>query len=156
MFDVGIQLDVTPVSGPPYIHEYRGGTANPLGDPLKREVQATEMVSGKPLQIQRGNVATPLVSGLRHKPQMEAIQTEAADDALLISARESRITLLVRQYDGSTTKEEAARLEILTQRLRRLSPHVTVADVDELSNVIGRIEEISTRADELRGRFGIR
>jgi len=70
-------------------------------------------------------------------------------------AIESRIALLVQRYEGKSTREDNARLEILTQRIRRLSPRVTTNDLGVLTVMVDEIEEISLGLDELRKKFGV-
>jgi hypothetical protein len=71
-------------------------------------------------------------------------------------ARDARVVLLARKYEGISTTEDEARIEILTQRLRRLSPRVTPKDLDQLTLMVGQLEEVSSNLDEIRSKFGLK
>ncbi|MBN1610022.1 MAG: hypothetical protein JW940_25575 [Polyangiaceae bacterium] len=63
------------------------------------------------------------------EPPGEAVQLE--DEAS--RACDARVALLARSLEGSLSAEDSARLQILTQRLRRLVPRVTGEDLEQLS-----------------------
>lgn len=80
------------------------------------------------------------------------------DDALRIELEEvaaARVALVVRQSEGVATAEDEARLALLTARMRELDPHVTKAQLDELTSMSERLEEASSRLQEIRSRFGL-
>lgn len=75
------------------------------------------------------------------------------EQTALDAAREHRLAILARQFEGAElTREDEARVAILTQRLRRLAPRVThlswtiaEASVTELEAVSASIEDISAK-----------
>lgn len=71
-------------------------------------------------------------------------------------ARDTRVALLARKYEGLSTVEDDARLAILTARLRKLSPRVTSADIDSLTTMVGELEQVSSNLDEIRSKFGLK
>ena len=70
------------------------------------------------------------------------------------SANQSRLELLAREYvAGQLSNEESARLAIVSERVRRLIPRVTLQDFERLE-VIGReLKEIESDNAELRQRI---
>lgn len=73
----------------------------------------------------------------------------------LDAASDARVSLLVQKYEGKSTKEDSARLEILTQRLRRLSPRVTSEDIAALGIMVDQLEEISDDIDQIAKKFDV-
>ena len=71
-------------------------------------------------------------------------------------ARDARVALLARKYEGVSTVEDEARIGILTQRLRKLLPRVTPGDVDALSTMVGELEAVSANLDAIRSKFGLK
>lgn len=86
----------------------------------------------------------------------EARRIATPPDDAVDRARDARVALLARKYEGVSTTEDEARIEILTQRLRKLSPRVTTTDLDNLSTMIGQLEEVSSNLDEIRSKFGLK
>lgn len=153
MIDIGT-ANVTPVSEPPYFQQYRDRGATPLSDWADAESQQTAIVGFVPPAILRAAVGGLTSLDLRQIPQIDS--NGSADDAelsVIDTYGESRLALLVQKYEGQNTREDSARLEILTQRLRRLSPRVTTEDLTTLTFMVEQIEEISTNMDELRTKF---
>lgn len=71
------------------------------------------------------------------------------------AARDQRITLLARKYEGrSLDVEEKARLKILTERLRRLVPRVTPEDWEELTELAEIAVGFDERHQAIRRRLG--
>lgn len=107
--------------------------------------------------MNRGGVSTATAAELRDafpSKSLEQLAPEADDP--VIRARDARVALLARKYESISTTEDDARLQILTQRLRRLSPRVTPEDLNRLSTMVGELEETSADLDEIRGKFGLR
>lgn len=71
-------------------------------------------------------------------------------------ARDDRVALLVRRFEGVATTEDEARIEILTQRLRKLSPRVTPTDLDHLSTMVTELEQVSENLEQIRRKFGLK
>jgi hypothetical protein len=107
--------------------------------------------------MHRGGVSTETVAELRAAfPSKSVVQIVPEADDPIIRAGEARVALLARKYASISTTEDDARFQILTQRLGRLSPRVTPEDLNSLSTMVGRLEEMSADLDEIRGKFGLR
>ena len=106
--------------------------------------------------MHRGGVSTATAAELREawSKLLEQLSPEADDP--VIRAGEARVALLARKYASISTTEDDARLQILTQRLRRLSPRVTPEDLNSLSTMVGQLEEMSADLNEIRAKFGLR
>ena len=72
------------------------------------------------------------------------------------AANRTRLTLLARQYvaDRLSTEEEA-RLAIVSERVKRLLPRVTVEDFQQLENILEEAQRIGSADVERRHRLGI-
>ena len=100
--------------------------------------------------MHRGGESTATAAELREafpSKSLEQLAPEADDP--VIRARDARVALLARKYASISTTEDDARLQILTQRLRRLSPRVTPEDLNSLSTMVGQLEEMSADLDEI-------
>jgi len=80
---------------------------------------------------------------------------DSNEDPQIVAARDSRITLLVKKYEGNTDREDNARLEILTQRLRKLSPIVTNHELTSATEIVDDLEAISSRLNTVMERYGL-
>ena len=68
----------------------------------------------------------------------------------------SRLELLARRYvTKQLSPEEDARLAILTERIRRLIPRVTIEDFERLESMAEESEAIRIRNEERRRRLAI-
>ena len=105
----------------------RNGTLTPTGAELSNQVETAQLV-------------------------VKAVTKEDAVDR----ARDARVALLARKYEGLSTVEDDARLAILTARLRKLSPRVTSVDIDKLTTMVGELEQVSSNLDEIRSKFGLK
>jgi hypothetical protein len=84
-------------------------------------------------------------------PVEEAFQISEAE-----MANRTRLALLARQYEASRFSiEEEARLVIVTERVRRLIPRVTVEDFEALQAILEDVEHIESADIERRRRLGI-
>jgi len=79
-----------------------------------------------------------------------------ADDPLA-KANRDRVTLLARKYvaKDNFSSEERARLEIVTERVRRLLPAVTVAEFESLAQVLELIKQARELDADIRSQLGI-
>jgi hypothetical protein len=69
---------------------------------------------------------------------------------------DERVALMARQYAGeSTSREIAARLEILSTRLLQVAPRVTDERVATLENAERRLAAVSARREERARRLGL-
>lgn len=78
--------------------------------------------------------------------------SEVDQDANAASiANKSRITLLARKYASSSIKiEDQARLDILNERIQRLIPSVSEAEVSNLEGIMQNVRRIRHEDAELR------
>jgi hypothetical protein len=68
----------------------------------------------------------------------------------------TRLELLARQYVNKLSPEEDARLSIVTERVRRLIPRVTVEDFETLERIAERLQRIGSDDSDRRNRLGLR
>lgn len=160
------QLDVTPVTEPTYFHSYSDKGRPPDAQhytgiaslPERRKqvaVSPTDAVILKPREIARHDGSTqtgsqrmqPVVSGAKPQHQTGASQ--------LAAARETRLALLAKKYEGEPTREDSARLALVTERIRRLQPRVTKRDVEILTQVVEQVEHVTDSLAQMRQRLGI-
>jgi len=86
--------------------------------------------------------------------EMPANKSPGMSDAEI--ANRDRLELLARAYvAGQLSNEEQARLTIVTERVRRLIPRVTVADFERLEQIAGDVERIGSEDAERRRLLGI-
>jgi hypothetical protein len=95
-----------------------------------------------------------------HTPTAEDLRAGSGaanqDDGELLKARDVRLALLARKYEGAASVEDTARLQILTERLRKLSPRVTDRDMDQVAEMVADAESISARLAAVKEKFGLR
>lgn len=66
------------------------------------------------------------------------------------STADNRMVLLARKYaEKDFSREEAARLEILTHKLRRLVPRVSYADFEKLESIAVYCQTVEKENEEL-------
>ena len=71
-------------------------------------------------------------------------------------ANRDRLNLLARAYvAGKLSIEEDARLAIVTERVRRLIPRVTIEDFEAIERVAEEVKRISLEDGQRRQRLGI-
>lgn len=67
-----------------------------------------------------------------------------------------RIALLARQYvEGSLSREEDARLAILSEKVRRFFPRVTARDFEVLLDIVQELKDFDQRDRDRRERLGM-
>ncbi|CAE6848945.1 hypothetical protein R75465_07071 [Paraburkholderia aspalathi] len=71
------------------------------------------------------------------------------------TVRDRRLRLLVAKFENETTYEDEARLHLLTARLRRLAPRVTVESVNALKAAADTIENASSELEAMKRRLGL-
>jgi hypothetical protein len=93
----------------------------------------------------------PLYGRLWQSPQQpEPTRTE------LEAASEHRLAILARKYEGAVlTREDVARVAILTQRLRRLAPRVTHLSWTIAEDSVQELEATAARASEIGAKYGL-
>jgi hypothetical protein len=81
----------------------------------------------------------------------QTFQSSEAD-----AANRTRLELLARQYVSKhLSPEEDARLSIVTEKVRRLIPRVTVEDFEALGRIAERLNRIGSDDSDRRKRLGI-
>jgi hypothetical protein len=104
---------------------------------------------------------TPVLKEKSEEPQFFLPEEEAITQQDLIApiaetANRNRIELLARQYvAGQLSTEEEARLAIVTERVRRLIPHVTEEDFLALEQILEDAERIEMEDRERRRQLGL-
>lgn len=155
MINLAPPVDITPVSTPPHYREYGGGGRTPLSD---RDVSSspTYIFSYKPHLGHFTISSTPTQSDvLREHQQLISNEAEKPISSNIDEIRDSRISLLVQKYEGAATSEDSARLDILTQRLRRLSPRSAPDELDMITVMVDKIEQVSDNIKELKAKYKI-
>lgn len=162
MLDVGGFSDITAANAYP-VEERRGrrrGWETVVEERPVPAFQPTVFVSywSWSSSMNRGGLSTATAAELREAFPSKSLEEQLAPEAddPVIRARDARIALLARKYEGISTTEDDARLQILTQRLRRLGPRVTPEDLNSLSTMVKQLEETSADLEEIRGKFGLR
>lgn len=91
----------------------------------------------------------PVFGSLWRTPQPEAISP-------LETTRDHRLAILARELEGAElTREDEARLAILTQRLRNLAPKVTTKAWTIAEEALAKLEDVSVRVDEIGVKYGL-
>lgn len=153
------QIDVTPLPyNQGYVQEYRDkGRTSFLSD-VPSAVMETA-VRGKSMPTFRRGSDSTATAADRQRIGSSYYETAPAEldraRSVIERASEARLALLAQKYEGTATKEDSARLAILTERIRRLCPRVTPADLAALGEVVGEIEQITVGIEQLRQEFGI-
>lgn len=93
----------------------------------------------------------PLFGRLWRSPKPESTVPD-----LVETARNHRLAILAREFEGAElTREDKARLAILTQRLRKLVPRVTTKSWTIAEEGVAQLEDISARIDDIGARYGL-
>lgn len=79
-----------------------------------------------------------------------------ADDPELQAAAAHRGAQLAAHRGCEGPVEDTARLQILTERLRKLVPRVTAADVEQVAEMVADAEGIASRLAAVKEKFGLR
>lgn len=158
MFDLATTTDMT-ARALQAREEKRGREETFVADRPSRAFEETAFLvytSDVP-SMRRNGTLTPTGAELttlveRSQAPLKTVPTEDVADR----ARDARVALLARKYEGLSTVEDDARLAILTARLRKLSPRVTSTDIDNLTTMVGELEQVSSNLDEIRSKFGLK
>jgi hypothetical protein len=103
--------------------------------------------------LKRQTDSTPTAEELRAG---QGVSPRGQEDDDVLKARDARLALLARKYEGAASVEDTARLQILTERLRKLSPRVTEKDVEQVAEMVADAEGIAARLAAVKEKFGLR
>jgi len=67
---------------------------------------------------------------------------------------EKRVRLLAKKYEAAASVEDLARLAILTNRISRLAPRTTAADIARIEQTVDEVADIKLRLDSLASEYG--
>lgn len=71
-------------------------------------------------------------------------------------AQDHRLAILAKKYEGTQlTREDEARVAILTQRLRRLLPRITTKSWTIAEESVGELEAVAANVGEIRAKYGL-
>jgi hypothetical protein len=155
MFD-SIQHDVTPIGSYGSSVEMRQYAFTPLPQRKQGGSLNTRFVlfeNNVPFHLTDSDLATTgnlsrwdtAVSNVQHGEDI-------SDDPISKTARDRRV-LLSNKYAGKLNNEEASRLDILTERLRKLSPRVSTSEINALSEMVDGLEAMNLRLAAIKARY---
>jgi hypothetical protein len=102
-------------------------------------------------------LVTPTIADLRARsPRAWAVSPALLAEDAIDRARDARVALLAKKYEGVATTEDDARFAILTARLRKLDPRVTDQDHAALNAIVADLEDASSSLDTIRSKFGLK
>jgi len=120
-----------------------------------QETLSVVYLSGLP-SVRQLRGGTPTAAELAQMlPRRAPLTVESYGRDTVEEARRARVSLLARKYGGSSSVENEARIDILTERLRKLSPRVTPTDLSTMGGIVDDLEKISSNLDEIRAKFGL-
>jgi hypothetical protein len=86
----------------------------------------------------------------------QGLRRGPASEPGVLDPRDARLALLARKYEGSASVEDTARLQILTERLRKLSPRVTQDNVAQAAEMVARRGGHCGRLATMKAKLGLR
>lgn len=146
----------TPVTSRPAFQEQSDRAATQFVTNSSMGVMYTALLGKPQFQLFRVSDQSSSIEDLQAVPAAESyLESEAPSEVVdpLALAQESRLMLLADKYEGNITREGAARLQLLTQRLRKLSPRVSQADFERLSTLVDAVEANAGALEELRHKY---
>ncbi len=157
-------LQIAPVDTADYLNagldERKGREETRRPDFAAYELQETVFVAYEsnlpPLQSM-GQQTQTSEDVVRHRPFriVPEKRRRSVDVNEIEKARAARLRLLAREQEGAASPEDSARFEILTQRLRRLSPRVGEQDIEVIANMLDDAEAISETVEAIRKKYGL-
>jgi hypothetical protein len=151
-----LTFDVTPTTAIVY-EDRRGREETAAPQKLRRGFEETIFVElrGQVPVLKREADTTATADELRAgERRPPAVRVDVEDEVM--KARDARLALLARKYEGTASIEDGARLQILTERLRKLSPRVTSEDVAQVEDMVSEAERIAARLDAVKKKFRLR
>jgi hypothetical protein len=156
MFD-NHSLDVTPVNNDLHTQAMAANIATPVArrDPPRGRTETATITIASPFSenvFSHTLTGAEVRQGSRQAGLAQVPQKEGAED----TARRARVALLVKKHEGKTTREDGARLDILTERIRKMDPRVTARQLDSMAGMIGDLESVSNSLDAIRAKYALR
>lgn len=149
-----LNFDATPISDSRRDRGVLVGYYTPVSEPPSiGQEQTMFVVLSNGFEERRASL--PTVTGEAPKGQRPEAAAQPLQQALLEKTASDRTVLLARKYAGQGDNEQLARLEILTQRMRKLVPRVTPEAVDAIANSLAQIEARRERRAEMASRRGM-
>jgi hypothetical protein len=148
-------FDVTPTTAVVYDDD-RGREETPDLRKTRRAFEETVFVElrGQVPSLKREADTTATAGELRAGEPPVTTRVDLDDEVM--KARDARLALLARKYEGTASIEDGARLQILTERLRKLSPRVTSRDVEQVADMVSEAERVAARLEAVKKKFGLR
>lgn len=120
-----------------------------------------------PLAASTGSLPSNLIEQTDHSQASQELQSgdvlkrllqpQKNDEPSRVTlAREHRLELLAKKYEGTAlSREDEARIAILTQRLRRLAPRVSHVAWTIAEESVAQLESVSERINEISKKYGL-
>jgi hypothetical protein len=154
-----LTFDMTPTTAVVY-DDKRGREETTVGDlgQGRRGFEQTVFVEfhGQVPMLERAADTTATADELRAGERQPVMTTYDVEDEEVVNARDARLALLARKYEGMASVQDIARLRILTERLRKLAPRVTAHDVEQVAGMVAEAEGIAAGLDAVKKKFGLR
>jgi hypothetical protein len=99
-------------------------------------------------------IAQGVVSGGASPASAEGLGAGEDPSDPVSEASSKRLQLLARKFAGDASREDVARIEILTSRLEALAPRTTHEDIAKLEQQVATIESIANDLHAARQKFG--
>lgn len=152
-------INQTPVTEPRFGQIYFDKPKTPqYAELVSSQPQSRSSTSARSIQLRKIATSDDLTLTVADLSQRSAKEAVAVDQGIsahteLDKARNLRVVLLAQKFEGKLNRESGARLAILTQRIERLSPRITEANLNVLSGLIDEMEEVSSGIESLRNEF---
>lgn len=151
-------------SAPPHTYVPQGRFTTPSDEDF-----TSILALSRPQSLEATPAESQLVSRTEQSYTLQELQTHPvfsklwqtppespAEPSRLDVARDQRLAILAQQFEGvELTREDEARVAILTQRLRRLAPRVTHKAWTIAEESVSALEAVSARVDEIGTKYGL-
>lgn len=157
--DVNHAFDVRPA----IVRNVSGWGTSPIGPTKQPSGTSTTMASpanlAKLFQVsfEYRTLTTTELSKQDNGPFEDSVMVAEPVQDEVRKAQEGRVLLLARKYElGRVSPEESARLQILTERLRRLDPAITAGDWERAIDVAEDIRAQSAELEAFAVEYGLK
>lgn len=150
--------DTTPLTRPPaVVKPYTDRGQTPFAErPVEFRAQTAPVSSPLVETTNQSDGSATMTTEERHlSASRPNLPQESVFEEQVVKARDARLALLAKQYESRSTREDDARMEILTERMRRLVPSVTPGAIAQLEAVVGRVEQTAAKLDDIKRRYAI-